>query len=153
MNSKQLSSRRLTNKWLVLALVALSFASFLVSAYLTVEHFLGELPTCTILEGCEEVAKSKYSQVGPIPISLFGVFYFLLLLALLVFYLDREHEMALKIFTLFTIPGFFISLVLLWLQFWIIGAVCIYCLIVDISSVLIFFAAIYLYIFVLQKKS
>ncbi|MDP4010430.1 MAG: vitamin K epoxide reductase family protein, partial [Candidatus Spechtbacteria bacterium] len=78
MNSKQLSSRRLTNKWLVLALIVISFISFLVSAYLTVEHFLGEVPTCTILEGCEEVAKSKYSQVGPIPISLFGVFYFLL---------------------------------------------------------------------------
>src|SRR3990167_7244175 len=115
MNLQQLLSRCLTNKLLIISLTFLSFASLLVSAYLTVEHFLGELPTCTILEGCEEVAKSKYSQVGPIPISLFGVFYFLLLLALLVFYLDREHEMALKIFTLFTIPGFFISLVLLWL--------------------------------------
>ncbi|MEX2145235.1 MAG: vitamin K epoxide reductase family protein [Candidatus Spechtbacterales bacterium] len=151
-NLKQLSTKPLPNKWVLAFLAVLSFASFLVSVYLTVEHFLGEIPTCTVLQGCEQVAKSKYSQIGPIPIALFGAGYFLTMFVLLAVYFDKKTLLALKAFVLFSVPGFLISLALLYLQFFVIGAVCIYCLVADISSILMFAGAAYLYFTVLRSN-
>ena len=120
-------------------LVGFSFIGFLSAGYLTAKYYLGEIPSCSFLGGCDVVAKSKYSQVGPIPLALVGVGYFLALLFLLLAYVDTKKVLFLKLSFVLSAGGFFVALMLLWLQFFVIGAVCFYCLISDFSSVIIFF--------------
>ena len=43
---------------LAAAFLVLSFLGFLDSAYLTVAHYRGEAPPCSLLEGCERVTNS-----------------------------------------------------------------------------------------------
>lgn len=120
-------------------LIFFSFAGFLSAIYLSIEHYLGRTPSCSFLGGCDIVAKSKYAQVGPIPVALLGVGYFLGLLFLFLAFLDSKKEVFLKLAFGLSVVGFFVALVFLWLQFFVIGAVCLYCLISDISAVIIFF--------------
>lgn len=144
------SQTKINNKWII-ALLFLSFVGFTVSAYLTAKFYLGEVPTCSVLKGCEEVTTSQYSKIGPFPISLFGAGYFLTLLIMLVAYLDMKKTALLKLFMLFTIPGALVSLVLLYLQFGVLKAICLYCLAADISILLITASAIFLF-FTLRKQ-
>lgn len=144
--SKQNSTVRLvSNKWII-ALIFLSFVGFTVSAYLTANHYLGELPACSVIKGCEEVTTSKYSTVMGVPISLFGAGYFLSLLVLLIAYIDMKKAGIIKLFALLTLPGALISITLLWLQFAVLKAICIYCLAADVSVLLITASAVFLYL-------
>ena len=119
-------------------LLLFSFAGFLSSGYLTAEHYLGELPGCSIVGDCGLVATSKYAQIGPVPLALVGVGYFLMLLFFFLAYVDTKRSIFLNLIFVLTSCGFFVALALLWLQFFIIGAICLYCLISDISSIIIF---------------
>ncbi|MEX0877423.1 MAG: vitamin K epoxide reductase family protein [Candidatus Spechtbacterales bacterium] len=145
------SQTKISNKW-IFTLLFFSFVGFSVSAYLTATFYLGEVPTCTVLKGCEEVTTSQYSKIGPIPTSLLGLGYFLSLLIMLVAYLDMKKEKIFKLFALMTIPGALISLVLLFLQFGVLKAVCVYCLAADISILLITGSTVFLYLAFIKKS-
>lgn len=151
--SKQSSSRPSISKKWIFALIFLSFVGFAVSGFLTAEHYMGEIPPCSVVKGCEEVTTSKYSTIGPFPLSLLGLGYFTVLLVILVAYVDMKKAAILKLFALFTIPGALMSLVLIWLQFSVIRAFCIYCLAADISVLLITISAIFLYLTFLRSGS
>ena len=133
---KRLKVHKNLTLWL---LVGFSFIGFLSAGYLTANYYLGETPNCSFLGGCDVVAKSKYSQVGLIPLALIGVGYFLALLFLLLAYVDTKKVLFLKFSFVLSAGGFFVALMLLWLQFFVIGAVCFYCLISDFSSIIVFF--------------
>lgn len=55
---------------LVAALVAL--VGLADSIYLTVEHYKGELPPCSLVEGCEIVLTSVYAEIYGVPLALVG---------------------------------------------------------------------------------
>lgn len=120
-------------------LVLFSFIGFLAASYLAIEHYLGNMPSCSLIGGCDVVAQSKFAQIGPIPLAILGVGYFLTLFLLFLGYIDTKKKIFLKLAFVLGSGGFAVSLGLLWLQFFIIGAVCLYCLIADISSIVIFF--------------
>jgi len=129
---------RNNKKYIFWLLVFFSFAGFLSATYLTIEYYLGKAPECSLFEGCDVVAKSKYSQVGPIPLALLGVGYFLSLLFLFLAFLDAKKEIFLKLAFVLSCVGVLVATVLIWLQFAVIGAFCVYCLVSDISSIIIF---------------
>src|SRR5690348_14780226 len=63
--------------------IILSFLGFLDAAYLTILHYKNVIPPCSIAHGCETVLTSQYATLGPIPIALLGVFFYLVVLGLL----------------------------------------------------------------------
>ena len=125
-------------KVIAIAFLIVSFIGFLDSSYLTVQHYRGEPPSCAIFTGCETVASSKYAVVGPVPLALLGLLYYLAIFILTVAYFDTKKERLLLLAALLTIAGFLASLYFVYLQLFVIKAICLYCIISAASSTILF---------------
>src|SRR3990167_745687 len=124
-------------KWMSLVLVLASFLGFLDATYLTVEHYLGVIPPCSIINGCEKVLTSPYATVGGVPVALAGAVYYLAVFLLALAYLDTRNGRLMVVAAYLTPVGFLASLVLVYLQVFVIGALCLYCLVsAGLSAVL-----------------
>lgn len=132
-------SRKIPNYFVWIFLV-LSALGFLDATYLTVKHYLGTPLTCAIFTGCEQVTTSIYSTVAGVPVALFGALYYLALLILIVAYIDTRREVLIEWAAKATILGFLASTVLMGLQFFVIQALCLYCVISATTSTLLFIA-------------
>ena len=116
----------------VLALVGLADAG-----YLTVSHYTKEPVPCSIVEGCETVLTSSYAELGGIPIAAFGAaaYFVAFSLAILAAYGNRNA------WTLFCVQSFLMAAVsgyLLYVQGFVIGAFCQFCLISAATSIGLF---------------
>jgi uncharacterized membrane protein len=112
----------------VIAVVGLADA-----VYLTIHHLTAEPVPCSIVAGCETVLTSKYAAIGDIPLAAFGaVAYFIAFsLALLAAFGNRTTWM------LFGIQVVLMSLFtawLLYLQAYVIGAFCQFCLLSALTT-------------------
>lgn len=125
------------SKSLVIIFLALAFLGFLDAAYLTAFHYRDFTIPCPITGECETVLVSKYATIGPIPVALLGALYYLILLILTIIYLDTENLKALRLATTLTWAGFLTSLLLIWLQLFVIYAICIYCMGSALISILL----------------
>ncbi|MBI2669548.1 MAG: vitamin K epoxide reductase family protein [Candidatus Yanofskybacteria bacterium] len=137
-------------KWLLISFVLVSFTGFLDSSFLSLEHYNRGILPCYIFSGCDEVTASRYATVAGVPISLAGATFYLSILIAAIFYLDTKNAKALKILKFLPAVGFLASLWLLFLQFFIIKAICFYCILSLVSSTMLFILGLYL--FVLLKK-
>ncbi|MBI4022888.1 vitamin K epoxide reductase family protein [Candidatus Berkelbacteria bacterium] len=111
--------------WLIvrgLALVGLADAT-----YLTVEHFLGTIPPCTV-GGCELVLTSEYATLGPIPIALLGAFYYLAVFLVTLPSARLTVQMRRRGLWLLVGLGSLTTLGLFYIQAVILNAYCLYCL-------------------------
>ncbi len=132
-----------TPKWLVFAMLGLSFAGFLDATYLTAKHYLGfEIP-CTILNGCEQVLSSQYASIFGIPVALFGAVYYLAVLVLIVAFLDRKNAVFLKGAVLLPIGGFLATLWFVFAQIVLLNALCFYCLVSGLLTTSLFALSVY----------
>ena len=143
MYSKTELMKRLNN--LAIAAIVVSFLGFLDASYLTIKHFRGEVAPCSLLEGCEVVTTSKYSTIGDIPISLFGAMFYISVLAAAFFYLDTKSTKAIKSIPLLTLTGFIVSAVLVYLQIFVLKAICVYCMFSALTSTLLFVIGILIF--------
>lgn len=112
----------------VLALVGLAD-----SVYLTVKHFTAEPVPCSIIEGCETVLTSSYAEVAGVPIAAFGAaaYFAAFSLAVLSAYGNRTA------WALFGVQSFLMAAVsayLIYLQGFVIGAFCQFCLVSAVTS-------------------
>jgi len=112
----------------------IAFAGFLDASYLAAKYFLGSPVICNLLKGCEIVTSSKYSVMFGIPIALMGSLYYLALLILTVVFFDTGRSVFLKAAAYGTVFGFIASLYFVYLQFFVIKALCLYCLLSAVSS-------------------
>ena len=126
-------------KGLIWVFVAISFLGFLDATFLTAEHYLGTLVGCPIFGGCDKVLKSPYSTVAGIPVALAGAVYYLTLFLLGVIYLDIGRLRLLWFAANLTLLGFIASLWFLYLQAFVIKALCFYCIVSLVASTLLFF--------------
>jgi uncharacterized membrane protein len=144
-NQKPLNqkSKVLTNipKWLPISILIIAIIGIGDAGYLLFEHLTGGVPNCTILEGCEVVTTSVYSEVFGIPVALFGVTYYISMAALMVLWFDKKNVIALKLAGYFSWAGIVASAWFVYLQLVILKAICIYCMGSAISSTLIFILA------------
>lgn len=140
MNSKPSSSRPLppVPKGLIITFLILAAFGFTDATYLTVKHFQGEAPTCTLLEGCGEVTGSRFAAIGPVPLALLGAIYYLILIGLTLASLDTGRGNIFRIAAFLTIGGFLAALVLVFLQLFVIHAICLYCMASALISTLLF---------------
>ena len=126
----------------VLAVAVLGFAD---AAYLTIEHYSGEIPPCSIVEGCEQVLTSEYATVVGIPVALGGAIFYLVVMIGLFAYLEGKNEKLLRYALILTAVGFLSTLYFLFLQAFVLKAFCLYCLGSAASSTLLFALAIYIF--------
>lgn len=121
-------------------MVAIAAVGLAVSAYLTWLHYSGSLALCLGVGGCEAVQTSRYSMIGPVPVALLGLIGYLFLFGATVVRLRlagrTPHDVRVLIFgaslaaTLFT--GY-----LTYLELFIIEAVCPWCVVIAVCSVLL----------------
>lgn len=111
-----------------IAMLIISFLGFLDASYLTVEHYRGVIPPCSIVLGCEVVATSKYSLLFQVPVSLLGTLYYLTVFVLSVAYLESKNKNWLTAAAVLTPLGFLFSAWFVYLQLFVIHAICIYCM-------------------------
>lgn len=140
MNLKLLFSRLLkpSRKQISLAFIGLSFIGFADAAYLSVLHYLAVLPPCSVVSGCEKVLTSQYSEIVGIPLALFGAVYYLFIFFLSIVAFSFEKWSQLYWAALLTAGGFVASLSLVYVQVFIINALCFYCLISAGINMLLF---------------
>lgn len=125
-------------KWIIVLILLASIIGFADAAYLTVKHYNGAGINCSLIKGCDEVTTSKYSTLGNIPISLFGAVYYLIIFIAALAYLDAKKKFFLNCVVCLSVIGFLVSLGLIYLQVFVIKAICLYCMISAISSTTIF---------------
>jgi uncharacterized membrane protein len=134
-------SQKLTALYSVAALVSL--VGLADSIYLTAEHLSGRSVKCTIVSGCSEVLSSPYATVRGVPLALIGaVAYFsaFSLATLAVF----DYKLAGSLLTILVVLMFLTTLWLFYLQAFVIGHFCQFCLlsaiVTTILTVLVLFA-------------
>ncbi len=115
-------------KWAVWTLVLASFIGFADTAYLSAKALLGETPTCVLFSGCDTVTTSVYSKIGPVPVALLGFAFYFLVLVLMIAYLDRRARSLITIIRIISIPAFLFTLYLVYLQVFVLDALCVYCM-------------------------
>lgn len=138
-NLKNFWSRRLNNvpKWAIITMLVVALIGFADAAFLTVEHYKGEIPPCSI-DGCEQVLTSDFSTIFGIPVALYGALYYLLISILLFVRLESGSENALRFAIFGTIVGFLMSIWFTYLQIFVLDSYCQYCLASAVTSTLLF---------------
>src|SRR3989344_2729794 len=108
-------------------IIFLSTFGLFDAGYLTYEAFTGGVVPCSLTGGCETVLSSQYADIYGIPISLVGMLFYATALILAVNILDGKAK-ALDFLLVISSVGFIVSLVLVYIQFFVIEAICVYCL-------------------------
>lgn len=136
-NSSEMPSTHLP-KWLIWSLIIVSFIGFLDASYLTIAHYTGLALRCSVFNGCDQVTTSPYSVILGIPVALLGVFYYLAILLATLFYFDSRKAWLPKYIAWATNAGLAASVWFVFLQLFVIKAICQYCMISATTSTLLF---------------
>lgn len=97
------------------------------SIYLTVEHLSGRSVRCTIVSGCSEVLSSPYASVRGIPLAAIGALAYFTAFSLATL-AAFGYRGAGKLLTVIVGAMFLTTLWLLYLQAFVIGHFCQFCL-------------------------
>ena len=121
----------------------LSILGILVSGYLTYLHYSTQNSTCDINATfqCSSVSNSKYSQILGVPVAILGLFGYMFIGTISWGILKKENIKMLiknnlltqfvspKTLSLFSVIALIFSLYLTYTEFFLIKALCIFCLI------------------------
>lgn len=118
-----------------------------------------QTPFCSVHSGCDIVDQSKYSELFHIPLGVYGlIFYLLILVGCIcnVFLLSNKSKSFFARYFHFILFGFGIigiisSAILLYTMKYLIGAYCKYCLFSELMNLLILIAAILYVIKIISK--
>jgi uncharacterized membrane protein len=121
----------MNRRLLILSVLVLSFIGIADSWYLYQSAMTDTALYCDIgaaLDGCNIVAQSAYSKLFGIPLALYGVMFFAALFVLGALLLSLNKPILYRALYLLSIIGSLASLVFLYIQFFLIKALCIYCI-------------------------
>lgn len=143
MNSADsLTSPSKTNKlsygFLVVALIG-----FIDAVWLTVSYYRGHIG-CSIIAGCQDVLNSNYSSIFNIPVALLGALFYAFIMISVAHYLIHKSHLSLRVLKITPSIGFLVSLYLIYLQLYVIKAICIYCMLSAATSIIIFILSLIL---------
>jgi uncharacterized membrane protein len=125
------------------------------AGYLTWQHYGNILAPCpayfTFID-CGQVLRSSYSALFGVPLALLGLIFYSIetILAAVVFIFNRKILRNLLLIT--SLGGFLFSLYLIYIQLYLIHAVCLYCMGSALISTL-FFAVMIAIVRLPLKKS
>ena len=123
------------------AIALLSLVGLADSLYLTVEHVTGQTVRCTIVSGCSEVLSSSYAVVAGIPLAAVGAaaYFTVFSMAILAIF---GYRIAGKLLAPLTAFMALVSLWLIYLQAFVIGAFCQFCLLSAAITITLFVIAL-----------
>lgn len=122
-----------------LAVILLGLIGLIDAVYLTAKYYTQSSVFCSLLNnGCDLVTSSRYATIGGLPIALVGVVYYGVILFGAVSLWRKPRPVVWNYLFLISAVGFMFSLWLLYLQIFIIRAICFYCIISAAASILIF---------------
>lgn len=127
------------NNRFLYALGVLSFLGFLDASFLTAEHFLGGTVPCSLGQ-CEAVLSSPYSSLWGIPVAIFGALFYLFVLSIVFFTWETGKKKVTGLLLPAGFLAFLASFYFTYLQFFVIHAICWYCLFSALLSTTIFFS-------------
>lgn len=103
------------------------------SIYLTIHYLTAEPVPCSIIAGCETVLTSSYSTIAGIPLGIFGAAAYFAAFSLAILSAFGNSK-TWFLFGIQTILMSFFTLWLLYLQAFVIGAFCQFCLLSAITT-------------------
>jgi len=132
----------MNSKKIILLILLLSLVGLADSAYLTLEHFGKIFVPCGVsfLVDCGRVLKSKYSEILGVPLALLGVFHYGLFSFVNLLNLVKRGFYFRLAAVLISAIGAVSSLVFVFIQLFVIGSICFYCML----SALVSFTLVYL---------
>ena len=126
--------------------VGLAILGVLVSIYMTIFKLTSNNAMCLGSGDCSTVNASKYSSVYGIPVAFVGVLGYLAILGVLIMQ-DRGMDFFKKngLLVLFglVITGFLFTLYLIYLEIFVIKALCPFCITSQTTMTILFFITIY----------
>jgi uncharacterized membrane protein len=118
------------------ALAAIGLVGVAISLYLTWTKVAGVAPICGPSGGCETVEASSYSVVAGIPVALFGVLYSTLTVILAAAWgRTGDSRLAYAAYAL-GLAGTLIEAYLVYLELFVIHAICLWCVAYGITILL-----------------
>jgi uncharacterized membrane protein len=119
---------------LVLALLGLADSVYLADSALTNSSL-----SCGIagLDGCNTVAQSAYSKFLGIPLAVYGILFYVLIIASMFYAKSVRTMRSFQILFFFASVGALLSFYFMFLQVFVIKAICIYCAGSFLASVII----------------
>lgn len=129
-SSSSLSSRSWESRarWLVGAQIGLAVIGLIIATWLTATHLRGTVPPCSVVSGCRTVLGSKFAAIGRIPTASLGMVYYVSLVVLGVAYLQETKTTLVHLSMRLTVIGAVVSAYLVYLQLFVINAICLYCM-------------------------
>lgn len=112
-------------------IAALSVAGIAMAGYLTYTHWLEESVACGGYSGCDAVAESEYARVSGIPVAFIGLLGYVAILGMTGFWLrvdGRYGDLPPLLIWGMALAGTTYSAYLTYLEFFVIEAVCLWCL-------------------------
>ena len=110
------------------ALVAVAVAGLLLSGYLTWVHFDESALVCTAGGGCETVQQSEYAEIARVPVAILGLAFYAAVLALAAW----DSPPARTLCAALAVAGLGFAGYLVVVQFFVIDATCVWCLVNDL---------------------
>jgi len=110
-----------------LLIALLAFIGMVDALYLSIKRNAGPIP-CHVTKGCTDVLTSKYSTILGIPLSWFGLAFYLTVFSLAVFTIMDTNPRPFKLVFYLSGVGLIISALLVGVQAFILKAYCEYCL-------------------------
>lgn len=113
-------------------LIALALIGLADSWYLSMSAFSGDPLVCDLgggLDGCNVVAQSPYSKLWGVSLSDYGIAFYGALLLVSVLVLQYPRKVFVRTLAVLSILGALMSVGFLYIQFFLIQALCIYCLV------------------------
>lgn len=145
MITRRVPARPLLGIHPAIILAVLDVIGLLVAGYLSVVEIGGGVPVCGPIKGCEEVALSEYARVGGVPVAVFGVILSVALLALALAWWKTDIYGLLLAHYGLSLIGVIFDGYFLYLQVFVIEAVCIWCVTYEISLLLRFLIAFFVW--------
>ncbi|MBI3120536.1 MAG: vitamin K epoxide reductase family protein [Candidatus Kerfeldbacteria bacterium] len=119
-------------------MLVVSLIGFIDATYLTIEHYRGVIPGCAFLSGCGEVTTSSFAVIAGIPLAVLGMVCYVTIFFGVIAYLDSRNTRLWHILSLVSTIGFFGTLYFVYLQVFVIRAICIYCMVSAVTSTTLF---------------
>jgi uncharacterized membrane protein len=125
-------------RWYSLSAAIVAGLGFIDATFLTIQHYTNFTLPCSITHGCELVTTSAYSSILGVPVALLGALYYVGVLFAI--YLSFEFAKAqwLKWIAIASTAGFLFSLWFVYLQLFVIHAICQYCMLSALTSTTLF---------------
>jgi uncharacterized membrane protein len=144
--ARTVTVRRFLGVHPAVVLAVLDLVGLAIATYLSIVELGGGVPVCGPLHGCEEVARSEYSRIAGIPVAVFGVGLSVVLLTLaLAWWRTNLYALLLAHYGL-SLAGVLFEAYFLYLELFVIGAVCVWCTSYGLSLVLRFVIALWVWL-------